>query len=591
MEKKSSSNSLSRLAFLALAILSFVITFCIYIPGLFNDFQPWWDDQWYVVYNTHIRDGFSWAFLKWVFTNPYFSNWHPLTIMSYALDYSIWELDPFGYHLTNNILHSLNAALVFTLAAMLIKISGINTMKWIAAFTAAILFGVHPQHVESVAWIAERKDVLFTAFFLLSIIAYLKYASSSLPVRKLYYAISLGSFILSIMSKPMAVTLPAVLLILDYYPLKKPALQPRSIISLLIEKIPFFAISAAAAYIAILSQDRALVPTDVYPFAWRIVLSAWAYMFYLYKMMLPLGLVPFYARPEQIDLYSFKYLGTIVLFMALTVIAMARIKKKRGFTTLWAYYIVTLLPVSGLVLVGAQAAADRYIYMPSIGFMLFVGILIGLLPYRFQKKGFAVAVILVVMASVTLIMLTVRQIGFWKDNITLWSRQIDVAPIAKGYSNRADDYVKKGLFNKAIADYTAIIDMTIPDTPQNAYKVSIAHSLRGDCYKAVGDHNRAIEEYETAIMLNPDNFAALNNMGNAYMELSRVDKSVESFLRAIEIAPDKPAMYFNLARAYERMQEDQKALWYYEKASRMGFKEANERLGSIRNISPDGLNK
>ncbi|MDP2690003.1 MAG: hypothetical protein Q8P48_07820, partial [Deltaproteobacteria bacterium] len=271
-----------------------LITFLAYLPSLQNGFVNW-DDLDYVYENELIRS-IDLNFIKTILTTPLVYNWHPLTMFSYAVDYSLWGLDPLGYHLVNIVIHSIDTALVFLLALRLACIAGeergesegTSTGRLAAALVAAALFGLHPLHVESVSWISERKDGLCAFFFLSSALMYLKYAGAT-PGKGRYYACSLLLFIPALMSKSMAVTLPAVLLILDFYPLRR-RLTPK----LLYEKAPFFLLSLLVSALTIWAQREggALVGINAYPAPWRAVIALRAHAFYIYKMLAPINLAP-----------------------------------------------------------------------------------------------------------------------------------------------------------------------------------------------------------------------------------------------------------------------------------------------------------
>jgi hypothetical protein len=308
----------SRITVWAVALIVASVTFVVYLPALNNEFVNW-DDPTYVYENYQIRS-IDFGFLKWIFTAVVSGNWHPLTMFTHALDYSFWGLDPRGHHLTSIIFHTFNTLLVFILVVQLLGcgragktgipngFTGPDKKALIAGIVTALVFGIHPVHVESVAWISERKDVLSVFFFLLSVLAYLKYTSSRNSKRSISYGACLLLFTMALMSKPMAVTLPVVLLILDYYPLGRMSLEGglKGAKWSLLEKVPFFVLSLLSSLITIWAQHTggALTTLEAYPLKVRILVALRAYAFYIYKMVLPIDLAPFYPYPRSSILYT-----------------------------------------------------------------------------------------------------------------------------------------------------------------------------------------------------------------------------------------------------------------------------------------------
>jgi hypothetical protein len=371
-----------------------LITFLVYLGALHNTFA--WDDRAYVLGNPHIRS-LDVTLLKWAFLDFYSANWHPLTWMTHALDYALWGLNPLGHHLTNNILHAANTFLTVILVVRLLEV--LKTKKapnegpsfltdraiLITAGTTGLLFGLHPLHVESVAWVAQRKDFLCALFFLLCIILYTKYVSeadnetthrTSRFFNRRYLAV-LGFFVLALLSKPMAVSLPLVLMILDWYPFNR-IYSFKTFRSALFEKLPLAILSLASSIVTIMAQKAvgAVARPEVIPLSARMLVAAQSLTAYLFKMVFPHGLIPFYSYPlpSEISLYRFKYQLSIAVLIGITAACMTLMKKNKLWLSSWAYYIVTLLPVLGIVQVGGQSMADRYTYLPSLGPFLITGL-------------------------------------------------------------------------------------------------------------------------------------------------------------------------------------------------------------------------
>ena len=527
----------SRIYVLA-AILVLSVTL-VYLPALQNDFVNW-DDEQYIIENSHIRS-FDIIFLKWAFLKFYAANWHPMTWLSHALDYRLWALNPAGHHLTGIILHSLNTLLVFLLTIKLLEAApkaetqtmeksflSRNKLAGVSAITA-LLFGIHPLHVESVVWISERKDVLYSFFFLLSLLSYLRYArdyqnlrldATSFPLCNSKYLAAIGLFSLSLMSKPMAVTLPFVLLILDFYPLQR--LETLNQLKYLLkEKIPFFALSLISSVLTLLAQNSSasnVTPLKVVALPARILLAFKALIAYIGKMIWPAELIPLYKHPVRVSVLSLEYLPAIILCAAITTLCIIYAKKQRVFLAVWAYYVISLLPVLGIIQVGRQAMADRYMYLPSIGPFLLAGLLAVYIYNKSTKNNGLELYQKVILYSSILISIsmlsysTIKQSRVWKDSITLWSHEISVDPtFPEPYHRRGNAYRVKGYYHEALDDLTRAISLnplTVPDY----------YNERGIVYTKLKNFPMALNDFNTALLLAPENPAYRKNFQTAIME-------------------------------------------------------------------------
>jgi hypothetical protein len=499
-------------------------TFLVYLATLRNDFVLWDDDQ-YIILNPHIQS-LDLAFLKWAFFDYYASNWHPLTWISHALDYSLWGYSAFGHHLTNNILHALNTLLVVLLAAKLVATRNgraadilpaagkYDRTALITAGTAGLLFGLHPIHVESVAWVSERKDLLCALFYLLSVITYAEYVTSTekdpvqniSPLQRLtkWYFLSLVLFVMALLSKPMAVSLPFVLLILDWYPLQRFGTL-KTFKRVFIEKIPFFALSAASSWITVLAQRKAIAMVQEIPLPARLLVAAKSLVLYVEKMALPLDLSPYYPYPQQISLSFPIYLSSIVLVTGTTLFCfyLAIAGKKRVWLSVWSYYLATLAPVIGVVQVGGQAMADRYTYLPSLGPFILIGLASAWLwehMNAWKKWGRLIKVSCAVAAlciTVSLTYMTIRQIHIWKNSFELWSCVIEKEPgkVQTAYQNRGAYLSNIGKLDEAIADFNTAIALSPRD--------STSYYLRGLNFYRMGTFDKAIADFEKTIALDP----------------------------------------------------------------------------------------
>ncbi|MBE7415127.1 MAG: hypothetical protein HS130_07835 [Deltaproteobacteria bacterium] len=457
---------------LVAALISALASFVIYLPSLSFDFVNW-DDLMYVHNNTAIR-GLN---LEAVFTSFANGAWIPVTLLSFSLDYAFWGLDPFGYHLSNAILHGANAFLVALLATRLASARGGLRPKalFIIALSAGLLFGLHPLKVESVAWVSERKDVLNAFFFLLGLHAYLSYARGR---KALSYALTLVFFVLSLLSKPMTVTMPLVLLILDFYPLERSRTDGWK--RLVLEKAPFFALSMATGLLNVWSHtvDSVIISAEALPLEGRLHITARGYLFYIYKTLIPVNLAPLYPRdfPAGLDTLFAVY---VLALSAITALAVYLCRWSRVCVSVWAYFLMTLLPIIGILQVGMHAAADRFMYIPGIGFAMLASAGAGWAVRR-RAKAFFPVLLAVFMVSAIFSAMTFRQQAVWKDSLTLWGRQIALYPDnAQGFKGRGTAHAIAGRYGDALEDFRKAADLDPSD--------SSMHIDLGKAYMHLGD--------------------------------------------------------------------------------------------------------
>jgi protein O-mannosyl-transferase len=570
--------------YLAAAIA--LVTGLVYLATLQNDFIEW-DDGRYIVDNLYIRS-FDPVFFKWAFFDFYAGNWHPLTWISHAVDYAIWGLNPLGHHLTNVILHSANTFVVVVLMIGLLE--GLkrtttndvprqffNTRELlIAAGATGLLFGLHPLHVESVAWVAERKDLLCGLFFLVSIQAYMqyiKYGGSRMvqgnPALYFFdkrYLLSLCFFAFALMSKPMVVTLPVVLLVLDWYPFNR-IRSLKTLWAACVEKLPFFILSLLSSILTLLAQRAggAIGSLEFVPLSTRILVALRAIILYLWKMLVPINLTPFYAYPHDVSLFSPVYLMAITLVAGITVAAVVLAKKQKVWLSAWCYYVVSLIPVLGIIKVGSQSMADRYAYLPSLGPFL----VLGLAAARVSKKvssldtrGTIRKLSAISITSAIILVLsyaTVVQISIWNNTVSLWSYVIDANPdIPIAYNNRGIAYKERGQLDKAFSDFNKAIVLA----------PSLAHGYnnRGIVYKEAGQYDRALWDYDKAIELDPSYAVAYANKGDVLKDKGQYDRALWNYDKAIELNPLYVEAYNNRGMTLNEIGQREKALWNYDKA-------------------------
>ena len=594
-----------------------LLTFLVYLPALQNDLIEL-DDVAYIRDNPHIRS-INGELLRWAFFQFYAANWHPLTWISHAADYALWGLNPMGHHLMNIILHAINSLVVVLLVARLLDASkerGVETgsvgflsdrTALITACVTGLLFGIHPVHVESVAWVSERKDLLCALFFLLSIMAYTKYTGRrQRVVRKQraedrgqkaegirqqttnsadtnttavqgnifihkQYLVSLVLYILALMSKPMAVTLPVVLLILDWYPLHRiksfKALREASV-----EKIPFFVLSLLSSIVTMTAQQTggAMKMMAVVPLSTRVFVAIQSLVAYLEKMLLPLNLIPFYPYPKDISLFSFKYASAIMLSVGITAACAVLAKKQKFWMSAWGYYVITLVPVLGLIQVGEQSMADRYTYLPSLGPFLIAGLGAAWIAdkLRFVRKGGAISLLLAVSFMVLIGSLlsyaTFHQVGLWRNGIKLWSFVIEREPtrVPFAYLLRGRAFEKDGEVEKAVADYTKAIALNPRFTE--------AYNNLGMIYGKARIYDQAIEIFSRSISLDPSRATSFNNRGRTYVYLGQYEKALEDLNRAIALDHDFDVAYINRGELYYRTGKMARASEDFRKACDLG---------------------
>jgi Tfp pilus assembly protein PilF len=525
-----------------------VLTLFAYWRVLGNGFVEY-DDGTYVFANAHIQQGITAASIKWAFNVGYAGNWHPLTWMSYMIDYRFFGLEPKGYHLVNLLFHLANVLLLLlVLKRMTSRLGSTQAGSlWRSTFVAA-LFAVHPLHVESVAWIAERKDVLSTFFWLLTMGAYALYSEKPgirryLPVLLLYA--------LGLMAKPMLVTLPFVLLLLDYWPLKRNMRWSR----LVLEKTPMLAMAIASCVLTVIAQSSkgSISTLEAYTPGTRIAGSLVGYATYMWKMVWPLNLAILYPNPGS-DMAVWRIAASATILIAISVLVYVYGRKRRELAVGWLWYLGTLVPVIGLVQVGRQSTADRYTYVPLIG--LFIAI-VWMIPTRLQTKtiasGFGLAVVSI------LAIMTWVQVGLWRDSITLFEHTLRCT---------SDNYVienslgialtREGKFDEAGDHYRASL-RTAPDFTQ-------AHNNLGTILVSQGKLNEALYHFRKALEVEPNQAIMHFNVGAILEAQGKIDEAISEYRKCIQYRPDSPNAYYNLGRILERQGKPGEAIEQYRAA-------------------------
>jgi tetratricopeptide (TPR) repeat protein len=520
-----------------------VATLAVYWQVLDNDFVNYDDDR-YVTENIYVLKGVTFDSLTWAFTSSQFSNWHPLTWISHMIDCQLYGLNPKGHHLTNLLFHVANTLL---LLLVLVRMTG---ALWSSSFVAA-LFALHPIHVESVAWIAERKDVLSTFFMMLTVWAYTLYVKKGGVRRYLLVALL---FVLGLMSKPMLVTLPFILLMLDFWPLDRLCLiystrtvatgqhtnKRLSTFQLIWEKVPFFALAVASSVVTFIVQKRggAIKSLMSYSLPTRIINALVAYIEYIVNMIWPVKLSVLYPHPgDSLPLWKGVVAGLMLALITTLVVCKAR--KVPYIAVGWCWYVVTLIPVIGIVQVGMQAKADRYTYTTLIGLFIVIAWGANDLLSKWPHRKIWLSTLASILLPV-LIVLTWKQVQYWENSITLYKH-------------------------------------TLKHTSNNV----IIHNNLGAALNKLGRTEEAIEHLLQALRLKPDYAIAHYNLGTALGKLGRTEEAIEHLLQALRLKPDYVEGHYNLGTALSKLGRTEEAIKHLLQALRLkpDYAEAHSSLG------------
>lgn len=547
------------LAVLTLAVYSQVINY-----GFID-----YDDAKYVYDNPFIESGINKESIFWAFTATYASNWHPLTWLSHMLDVNIFGMHPGGHHLTNVVFHIINTLLLFFILNR-------TTGKVFQSGFVSALFALHPLHVESVAWIAERKDVLSTMFWMLTMWGYVAFVERPDSYRYLWVV---ACYVLGLMAKPMLVTLPLVLLLLDYWPLgrfKKLNAGPRffyarnSLLYLTYEKTPLFLLAAASCIITFFAQKAggAVGSLNMLPFNTRIANALVSYVDYIFKMFWPFNLGVFYPHPKLLPLWQ--VVGAVFFIVAISLLAVQNLKTRPHLFVGWFWYLITLIPVIGLVQVGRQAMADRYTYIPLIGLFIVVvweggRCAIKWCPNIWAEKNQQTTCDNVILAitSVSILaffsVVTWFQVQYWRDSTKLYEHTLDVAGSSYViHYNLANTYFHQKKYEKAIDHFKKALEIdSQSQDAMNNLGLAFSRSNRLD---------EAMNYFSHAIRLDPKFFAPHNNMGNLLVTQGKLDQAIDHYLDALEIDPKNPDVHNNLGLALIRQGKIDDAIFHFQKA-------------------------
>ena len=572
-----------------ICIFLVIATFTVYSQVQSHEFLNF-DDRGYITENENIKSGLNRESVIWAFTSSYFANWHPITWLSHILDYQLYGSNPKGHHLANLFFHIINSLVLFL---VFLRMTG---ALWKSGFVAA-MFALHPFNVESVAWIAERKNVLSTLFCLLTIRAYIHYIERPSFKR---YSFMVLMFTLGLMSKPMLVTLPFVLLLIDFWPLKRLNLKDNKtikvttkyankgsiILRLVFEKIPLFflaMVSSIATYL-ILKSENMIETVEAYSIPARFINAMVSYLEYLKKAFWPKDLAIFYPHPAN-DFNLLKGLLCCIVLVGITTISVRFIKKAPYFAVGWFWYLGTLVPVIGIVQNGHQAMADRYAYIPLIGiFIIIAWGLPGLVAkWRYKKKILSVSVGVLIPF---LMVVTWVQVTYWKDSIAVFKRAVKVND--KKYPSLAIVHNNLGIALSADRRYKEAIfhhRMAIKLNPSSPLKhqtlfTATAHYNLGNAFFAEQKMEEAIPNYRSAIKLIPEFIEAYINFGNALMAQKRVEEAILKYKVAIKLNPNYALSHNNLGYALAEKGSIDEAIFHYKMAIKLNpsYSDAHKNL-------------
>lgn len=519
-----------------------LLTFLAFSPALQNDFTNW-DDAAYVLNNPIIYE-LSFQTIKDMFTTPVVAHYHPLTTLSFSLNYQVSGTTAFGYILTNILLHLLNVVLVFYFTFWLTK-----GKVWLTRFVA-LLFAIHPLHVESVVWISERKDVLYTCFFMGALLAYQQYLVKK---KTVFYGLTLFLFLGSLLAKSAAVVLPLVLLLLDYWYEKKWDKQ------LILAKIPFFALALLFGVVNVVIQsEEAIGDLEQFSLFQRFLFVSYGFVMYIVKLFFPIHLSALYPYPDVSKSLPFYFylaplgvLGLIALFI--------RFRQQKVWVFSGLFFLINIILVLQLIPVGDAIMADRYTYLPYIGLFLLLGYGLDSLLKRKRKTLIYLGYGAALFYAISCTYLTFARTKIWKNSLTLWTNVIEQYPdrLPIAYNNRGNYYRENGDTQKAIEDYTKTI--ALEPTYYRAY------GNRGNLYVDQKQYDLALADYTKVLQLKPNSAHAYANRGGIYVEQQQFDNALADFKQALKIDNKHLNTYYKRGFLYLKQKNYQAALTDFDK--------------------------
>jgi tetratricopeptide (TPR) repeat protein len=581
---------------LVTTLILLIVTAAVYWQVHDNDFINY-DDDVYVTENANVQGGLTWEGIKWAFTTGHAWNYHPLTWISHMLDYQVYGLKPGGHHISNLLFHLINTLLLFSILRKATNLSAEGTHGvtqadaiWQSVFVAG-LFALHPLHVESVAWVAERKDVLSTMFWLLTMLVYVRYVEK--PTKLNYLLVAL-SFALGLLSKPMLVTLPFVLLLLDYWPLGRIRFgrpsedsgklgakgtrgrPPTSmVLRLVYEKLPLFFLAIAASVVtySIQASGGGMMSLERTPFLLRMENAIVSYASYLVKMVWPVDLAVLYPFSPTIP--AWQVVCSALFLLIVTIVTLKEVRRSPFLAVGWFWYLGTLVPVIGLVQVGVQALADRYTYIPLIGIFVMVAWGLPNLLERWRLRK----VVLSVAGAVSLLVLSIlthAQVGRWKDSITLFEHTLNVT------SNNFIAHYDLGLALYRQGRSEEALEHYLETTRIRSDHVK-AHISAGALLARQGKADEAIGHFQSALRYRPSNEMARENLANVLAQQGRNEEAVEQYSEVLRINPNNAKAHYSIGLLLAQKGRVDEAISHYSAAIKINpdFSEAHQHLGYV----------
>jgi tetratricopeptide (TPR) repeat protein len=556
----------------SLIILTASLVFATYLPILNNGFV--WDDTHNFIENLNYR-GLSLSHLYWMFTTFHDANYHPLCWLTLGFDFILWGMNPAGYHLTNLMLHILNAVLFYFLILAFLRRTGLADPSVhkigvrLSAVIGTLFFAIHPLRTESVAWVSTRGDVLCGFFYMITILAYLRMTDTEDDEdRKKWYIFSLAAFFLSLLSRAWGVTLPLILLILDSYPLRRLIWKGRITgmhKKIILEKIPFGLLSIGSTILSLIAKKGSMLTIDQHDMLDRFIQATYGLCFYILKTVVPMRLSPYYALNKTFNPLELKYILCTLSVLAVTIGLIAMRHRWPWAITAWVCYVVIVSPLLGFVQSGPQIVADRYTYISCLPFGVLAGagmlrLWIAQHKKRLISKTFISAVSSILVCLIALSTLSYHQTRIWHDNYKFWNHVIQLDPdnyIA--YNNRGILFKEgKGNLTLALADYNTAIELNAEYTG--------AYYNRGILLEEQGDLDGAIRDYTSVIRLDPNHAKAFNNRGGLLRKKGDLTGAIADFNTAIRLNPSSPEAYANRGALLQNQNDIKKAVKDFTKA-------------------------
>ncbi|MFH2063797.1 MAG: tetratricopeptide repeat protein [Pseudomonadota bacterium] len=566
INRKKTNNNGSRLETgYPVYLLLFVLILCVYYQTGSHDFVSY-DDETYIVSNPHVLKGLTLENIIWAFTTSWASNWHPLTWMSHMLDIRFFGTNAGAHHFTNMLLHIMNAFLIFFLFR---KMTG----DYRQSCFLSVLFAIHPLHVESVTWVSERKDVLSTFCGLLALWSYVRYVETPGVIR---YCRIMIFFVLSLMAKPMLVTLPFLLLLMDYWPLNRFS-APARFFRLWVEKIPLMIIAAASSIITIWAQQKggAVGTAEMFPFWDRAINVLITYTAYIEKMIWPFDLAAIYPYPSSFPMHEIIRSG--ILLTAIFIYGLVVVKRFPYVIIGWLWYLGTLVPVIGLVQIGSQSMADRYTYVPLIGLFIMVSWGIPDLTGRWvHRKKFMAAGALIVCLCMTAS--AYIQTGYWKNSARLFQHTLDVTVDNwVAHNNLGCALSRQGRTDQAVGHFQEALRIH-PEYEDARFNLGLA-------FVSQRRLDEAAHQFSRSLASRPDDKDAYIHLGRIFSLQNRLDMAIKHFSRAAELDPDDAVVYNNLGVLHAQKGYLGEAIFFFQKAVAIkpDFSDAVRNLKKARN--------